>query len=366
MRNSVSTAFNRARVLVVDDDPSGGEALELLLRDAGYETQRAESGAAALEMAAARAPDLILLDVLMPTMDGFETCERLHRLPGLSDLPVIFLTGSSDRASVARAFTSGARDYVTKPFVLEELLARVRTHSDLKLSRDRLARMLQEREEITSMVAHDLKNPLTCVLFAAESMKRPLVTAERREELAEEVIASTRFALEFIQRFLSRSAEGQRLRDFQAEPLNLLQVAADVAHIQRHAAEAAGVAIVVEGDGVDAMADPTMTRNVLQNLVANAVQHSSRGSLVEIRVGRLPTGFAQCVVKDRGPGIPEAEQHRLFTRFVRIAAASDRGPYSSGLGLAIAKHDISQMGGYLWFEDREGGGSVFGFDLPNP
>ncbi len=361
-----TTASRKAVVLVVDDEHSGAEALSLLLQGAGYETVVAHSGPDALAYAEKTPPDLVLLDVRMPGMDGFETCERLHRLPGLADIPVIFLTGTSERAGIARAFAAGARDYVTKPFLLEELLARVRTHADLKISRDRLGQMLKDREEITNVVAHDLKNPLTCILFAAEFLKRPSRKTERDEELVAEILDNTRSALDFIQRFLSRGAEGQRLRQFAARRVNLLELGQSTVRSQRIAAEARDVRIEIDGIEAEALVDPEMTRNVLQNLIANAIQYSPPGSTIEVAVSRIPTGFAQCRVMDRGPGIAEADRAKLFTRFVSVATASERGAYSSGLGLAIAKHDVTQMGGYLWFESREGGGSVFGFDLPSP
>lgn len=362
----LQAASTKATILIVDDDRAGAETLSLMLEQGGFGTLTAHSGGEALECAQRHRPDLVLMDVIMPDLDGFQTCEQLHRLPGLADLPVIFLTGASDRAAVSRAFQAGARDYVTKPYLLEELLARVRTHVDLKLSRDRLAQALREREEITNVVAHDLKNPLTCVLFAAQSLKRAQQDPARHEELVSDVLDNTRAALEFIQRFLSRSAEGQRLREFSARRVNLLDLAHQAGRHLRHAAEAAEIAIRISGDNAEAMVDPAVTHNVLQNLLSNAIQYAPRGSSVEVVVGRMPTGFAQCRVMDRGPGVPEADRAKLFTRFLSVAKAAERSEYSSGLGLAIAKHDVTQMGGHLWYEAREGGGSVFGFDLPAP
>ena len=352
-------------VLVVDDERSGAEALGILLEQAGYEILTAGSGAEALDVAKRQPPDLALLDVMMPDMDGFETCERLHKLTGLADLPVIFLTGTSERPAIAKAFNTGGVDYVTKPFVLEELLARVKTHADLKLARDRLGSMLRDREEVTNVVAHDLKNPLTCVLFAADSLRRATPGTERHAELVAEVADNTRSALEFIQRFLSRGAEGQRLRQFTARRVNLFELAEQAVRVQKTAAEARNIELVVQGDQVDVRADPDMTRNTLQNLLSNAIQHSPADGKVELVVSSMRTGFGQCRVMDRGPGIPAESQAKLFTRFLSLATTT-RAKYSSGLGLAIAKHDVAQMGGYLWFEARDGGGSIFGFDLPSP
>lgn len=351
-------------VLVVDDEGSGAEALGILLQQAGYETVIASSGEDALARAGARQPDLVLLDVMMPKMDGFETCQQLHRMPGMAELPVIFLTGSAERSSVAEAFRRGAMDYVTKPFVLEELLARVKTHVELKRSRDRLAHMLSEREEITNVVAHDLKNPLTCVLFAAESLNRNGQDAGRRVELTTEIAECARFALNFIQRFLSRGAEGQRLRQFTARDVDLLASVQQAARLQQTAAEAGQVRLRVDGPSAMVKADPDVVRNVLQNLLSNALQHSPAGAVVDIVVESVGNARVQCQIMDRGPGIAEQDRAKLFTRFVKLATTNLRPQYSSGLGLAIAKHDVTQMGGFLWYRAREGGGSIFGFDLP--
>ena len=360
----MDVTIGRPAVLVVDDENSGAEALCILLEQAGYSTRVASNGPDALACAASSPPDLVLLDVMMPQMDGFETCERLHRLPGLADLPGIFLTGSTERSSVAKAFNTGAMDYLTKPFVLEELLARVKTHVELKRSRDRLGQMLREREEITNVVAHDLKNPLTCVLFAVEALNRSGHNEARRAELSSEIVECTRFALDFIQRFLARGAEGQRLRQFSARQVDLLEIVKQAIRVQRTAAEISEVTLHVSGEPTTINADPDVTRNVLQNLLSNAIQYSPAGSTVDITVQLARDGSAQCRIMDRGPGIAPQDQAKLFTRFLNLATAGGRPQYSSGLGLAIAKHDVAQMGGHLWYESREGGGSIFGLSLP--
>src|SRR5690606_27859129 len=131
----------------------------------GYEVLSASDGEAALETASAQVPDLMLLDMMMPGMDGFELIDRIKQLPDLGQVPVVFLTAAQDRDMLLRAFDAGAVDYVTKPFMPEELLARVNAHLGLKLTRDRLERVARERQELVNLVAHDLKNPLSSVVF---------------------------------------------------------------------------------------------------------------------------------------------------------------------------------------------------------
>ncbi|MBM4343480.1 MAG: response regulator [Deltaproteobacteria bacterium] len=130
--------LSQARILMVDDTPQNLKLLGLLLRQQGYRLSAARNGHEALEVASAAAPDLILLDVAMPGLDGFATCQRLKADPALRDVPIIFLTAAVDHESVMRGFSVGAVDYVTKPFEAEELLARVRTHLELRFARARL------------------------------------------------------------------------------------------------------------------------------------------------------------------------------------------------------------------------------------
>jgi two-component system sensor histidine kinase/response regulator len=169
------------RILVVDDQQANLQVVSALLSRKGYEVVTAANGNDALALVRSRPPDLVLLDMLMPGMDGFELLAELRRDPSLVQLPVVFLTVAQDRDLLLRAFESGAVDYVTKPFMPEELLARVETHLGLKRMRDRLERVARERQELVNLVAHDLKNPLTSIHFAADILLAGDVSDARRQ-----------------------------------------------------------------------------------------------------------------------------------------------------------------------------------------
>lgn len=357
-------SHSAATVMVVDDQSANVQIVGQLLEAAGYQTIPALSGQQALARAQERKPDLVLLDMLMPKMSGSEVCRRLRELPGLAEVPVIFLTAASEREFLAQAFAEGAVDYVVKPFVHEELLARVKTHIELKRARDRLSAMLREREDVTNIVAHDLKNPLSNILFAAKLLERGGDDKAKDGELVRDIELCAEEALQFIQRFLSRRAEGQLLRTFSATRIDLHKLAAETIQLQTASAVARRIKLSLDGAEAPVSADPIATRNVLQNLISNAIRYSPEGEEVRIEVGASRPGFSKLLVMDRGPGISEQDQQKLFKRFVRLATAKDAGSYSSGLGLAIAKHDVVQMGGHLWYESRPGGGSVFAFELP--
>lgn len=362
----MNTDGRGALVLVVDDHNDNLRFIGELLDRAGYQVMPALDGAAALARAAKRPPALALLDMSMPGMDGIETCRRLRQLPDLQDLPVLFVTAATDHASLSMAFSAGAVDYITKPFVADELLMRVRNHLDLRQARARLETMLREREEMTDIIAHDLKNPLTCILFAAQSQRRA-ANARQCGELAEEILGCADEALRYIQRFLVRGEQAQRLRPFTRQPVPLATIAAEAVRLQRLAAAHQQVKIGIVGHAV-VQADPRVARDVIQNLVSNAIRHSPADSEIRIELSAGRPGYAVCAVMDRGRGVDESIRERLFERYVRYPAddAVAGDGYSSGLGLAIARNDIGQMGGRLWYAPRDGGGSVFAFELPEP
>lgn len=358
-------------VLVADDNAGNLQFLGRVLDEAGYEVMPAIGGEQAVSRARARKPDLVLLDMRMPGMDGGSTCRAL-RQAGLADVPILFVTAAAERHALMEAFAAGAVDYIVKPFGTEELLARIRTHLELKLARDRLALMLQERQDVMHVVAHDLKNPLSATLFAAQLM-RSSGDPQRRAGLLDDIVASSEEALRFIQRFLARGAEGRRLREFCAQPLALHEIASAAVASQRPVAEVRGMRIEQRG-AAGAFADRDATRNAVVNLLSNALRYAPAGSLVEIEIGNSRAGMGWLRVLDRGPGVSAEQQARLFRSFVRLIAAKSEMPSavpepelaggSSGLGLAIAKHDIAQMGGHLWYEPRGGGGAIFTIELP--
>ena len=201
--NSGST---NGRILVVDDEAANVRVVSILLARNGYEVIPAGSGPEALAAAGAQKPDLILLDMMMPGMDGFEVLAALRAQPSLPDVPAVFLTAAHDRDLLLRAFEAGAVDYVTKPFMPEELLARVGAHIGLKQTRDRLERVARERQELVNLVAHDLKNPLTSVLFASEMLQQPDCKVDRAPRYLQIIRDSTQDAVGYIRRYLESQA----------------------------------------------------------------------------------------------------------------------------------------------------------------
>lgn len=350
-------------VLVVDDQEANLQLLGTVLTQAGYEVIPALNAEQALARIDGEAPDLALLDLMMPGVDGLELAQRLRAGKATAELPMIMLTASHEREQLMRAFDAGFVDFITKPFVARELLARVRTHVELKLSRDRLARVAQERRDLLSLVAHDLKNPFSSIRFSADLL-RECEDSEQRHKLTELIGRAAAEGLDLIQRNLESQADAELQRGFELQPCPVDSEIETL--LLRFEVQAAAKQIRLSHElepALSVQADAGALQGVLANLLSNALKYSPAGRSVEVVAGRAGPQV-RIAVRDRGPGIGEADRQALFRRFVRLANKPTAGESSTGIGLALAKQDARQMGGDLWFEPRTGGGSVFVLELP--
>ena len=364
MTHTASNASATGTILVVDDQAANVRVVSTLLGRVGYTVVPAHSGSEALVAVAGHTPDLILLDMMMPGMDGFELLAALREIPSLHKVPVVFLTAAQDRDLLLRAFDAGAVDYITKPFMPEELLARVEAHIGLKLTRDRLERVAHERQELVNLVAHDLKNPLSSVLFATEMLQLPDCKPERIPRYLQVVHESANDAIGYIRSYLENQSRATRQQA--AQSADLLDTLDWVAQRYELQLEALGMQLTVhapEHAGQVAISAMVL-RQVVENLVSNAMKYALAGGELELAVQAASPGYRRILAKDRGPGIPASLQRELFKPFHRLAEIDPAAGLSNGLGLSLAKQIIANAGGTLWYEDREGGGACFVIELP--
>jgi two-component system sensor histidine kinase/response regulator len=356
-------AASMGRILVVDDQAANLRVVGTLLQRQGYEVIAAASGDEALARYAESEPDLILLDVMMPGMDGFDVMNAL-RADGALKVPVVFVTAAHDRDLLLRAFDAGVVDYVTKPFLPEELLARVNAHIGLKLTRDRLERVAREREELVNLVAHDLKNPLTSVLFASDLLRTGGCKPERVPRYLQMIHESADDALGYIRHYLESNSAGKREASGE-ERADLGQTLQWLVHRYEMQLEARGIRIEVAPPPgpAEVAIDPRVLRQVSENLVTNAMKYAPGSELLLAARPGAP-GFWQLIVADRGPGIPAALQRELFKPFVRLHEDAVDDGLSNGLGLSLARQIVANFGGQLWYEDRRRGGARFIVELP--
>ncbi|MES2595741.1 MAG: hybrid sensor histidine kinase/response regulator [Verrucomicrobiota bacterium] len=353
-------------ILVVDDQMRNIQVVGTILTQEGYEVIPASSGPQALQRVAARLPDLVLLDVVMPEMDGFEVCRKLREHHDTAALPVIFVSAADDADTVVRGLEAGGTDYVSKPFNRAELLARVRNQVELKRARETAARILRERESIVSMVAHDLKNPIGAIRFSAQTLAE--LKPEQRhtaEELIQHIVGTCDQVVDLVDRFLSNRAQEAAQERLYLARISSEQVR-DMIMSWRQTAKRKNISFDVrfEAEGQHVRVDLLILGQVIDNLLSNAVKFSPIGShiLAELR----PEGDRLVVyIQDEGPGFNESDLARMFQDYMRLSARPTAGESSTGLGLAIAKRGADRMNARLAVDNRaDSRGAMAKLELP--
>ncbi|MEO6874666.1 MAG: hybrid sensor histidine kinase/response regulator [Opitutaceae bacterium] len=354
------------RLLVVDDQVTNLKIIGDILGEFGFDIALAADGDAALLRLEHSAIDLVLLDVLMPGRDGFEICQIIRSHPKWSDIPVIFLSAADDKGLIVRALEVGGVDYVTKPFNKAELISRVRTHVALKLARDRLKQLAEDKDELLGILAHDLKNHLGGMKMSAELLHdRAKKQADARlEQMAGNIRTSTQQMLSFVQEFLANSA-ADRDHTLITEPIWLQQATHNAVQNYLEAARRKNITLKHSGT-VDrpVSGDRSALNQVLDNLLSNAIKFSPPGKSIEVTVQSSPHGGASCQVKDEGPGFTAEDKLHMFNRYWRLSARPTAGEPSTGLGLSIVKKLMEEMDGSIICESAPGQGASFTLTLP--
>ena len=398
-------ASNEGLVLIVDDTPGNLSVLYHILTSEGLAVLIADHGAAALTVARSEQPDLILLDVVMPDLDGFEVCRRLKADESTADIPVMFMTTLSDVEDQVRGFEAGAVDYVTKPFHERELMARIRTQLALRgMTRALREQNLQLRQEIGErMLAEAARERLVAELRVARDLAESASQAKSAflASMSHELRTPLNAILGFTQLFLARpgwSAEDlehlQIIRSNGAHLLGLINSVLEMAKIEAGKLALAPTSVelptFVRGLlgmfmpearskglqlGLELPADPLQPveldegklRQVLINLLGNAIKFSDAGHVllrVEARPGPHPDELALAfAVEDTGQGIAAEERDLVFEAFGQ-AEAGRRCHEGTGLGLAIARELVRLLGGELGFVSEVGVGTTFSFVIP--
>lgn len=355
-----------AVVLVIDDEVKNIQVVGSLLLKHGHEVIAAMSGNEALEKLNSTTPDVILLDVMMPGMTGFELCRVLRERPETADIPVIFLSAAADKNFVVEALDAGAVDYVTKPFHGAELISRVESHASRRKIHQRLAQVIREKNRLLEIVAHDLKNPLSGIQFAATILdENPDLPPEPRQELVKSIDESAKRAFEIVASLLETRGLQEAKTTIQKSPLDL----------KEHAERALGnfaqhckrkdirIELHVRDEEIPVLAESRLLMCCMENLVSNAIKFSPPGSTVYVHLQRGASD-GKFIVIDEGPGIRDDEVHQLFGKFTRLSARPTGGESSTGMGLHIVQELVTAMDGKVAYRKGDTGGAVFHFELP--
>jgi signal transduction histidine kinase len=353
----MTLAADRDEILVVDDDGDGRAAYAAVLERAGYRVREAADGRACLQAVKDCMPQLVLLDVSMPGLDGLETLRRLRETH--VDVPVILLTGNRlDADSIGFGLELGAEEYLCKPVRPDELTARIRAQLKLAAARREIEALKRDQ---TAMLVHDLKQPLAIIALRGEFVSDEATDPElkRSGEAIRDACRQLERLIESVLE-LSRVQAGQ-LR-LQRAPCAIGELVSEVSAQLHGLAERRGVALDVGvGDGpLDISVDGMKITQVLQNLLGNALKFTPAGGRIEVRVERR-AAEALVTVEDSGCGLSPGDAETVFDKWQQTRAGRARG--GTGLGLAIARAIVEAHGGRIWLADAASGTRIR-FTLP--
>jgi two-component system sensor histidine kinase/response regulator len=362
-------------VLVVDDDATNRDVLSRRLQRQGHDVRTAASGRDAFQVLGEAGFDLVLLDIMMPDMDGYEVLERLKRDDRLRHIPVIMISALNELQSVVRCIEAGAEDYLAKPFDPILLKARIGSCLEKKRGRDRESllyeelqnnyRKLQEveklRDDMRNMIVHDLRTPLTAVIMGLDMLERSGALSDTQRELIAIAAGGGKTLLGMINDLLDVEKMESGTTQLEYRELSAATLVAGAVEQVAALAGDGQIALVTEipAELPAFSGDENKLSRTLVNLIANAIKFTPAGSVTISASSDAHT--MRFAIRDTGPGIPAEAFERIFEKFGQLDSRSKVG---TGLGLAFCKLAVEAHGGQIHVESIPGVGSTFSFTIP--
>jgi two-component system sensor histidine kinase/response regulator len=370
------TSENNIILIVVNSTKTLGVLVDYL-KGYGFKVLVANDGESALTLLDYVKPDIILLDVLLPGIDGFETCRRLKSNEVTRDIPVIFITALANTLDKVRGFALGAVDYITKPIQSEEVLARLKTHVTMQSLQRTLAennvrlqegiaeqkKLIEELDAFAHTVAHDLKNPLATTINYAQFLQKYVTRMSQADlqKYADTIVRNGQKMGNIINELLLLASV--RKEEVELEPLDMTSLVNEVKERLAYMIEEAEAEIVMPEEWPAAWGYGPWVEEIWTNYISNAIKYGGEPPQVVLGAKVKANGVVQFWVKDNGQGLSPEDQVRLFIPFTRLNQVSAEG---QGLGLSIVQRIADKLGGQVGVESRgiPGEGSKFYFTLP--
>jgi K+-sensing histidine kinase KdpD len=370
------------KILIVDDDERNVRLMESILTANKYDVVKAYDGEQALKRVSDELPDLLLLDAMMPKVNGYEVCLRLKKHPETQLVPIIMVTALNALEDKVQALEIGADDFLAKPINRLELLAKmrsvlrakslhdeiVRTKAELEAKNQELLELEHLKESLMQMIVHDLKNPLTGIMGNIELLMRKSGNTDesKRSNLLLKCRDSSNRLLKMIMDLLDISKLEEDKMELQWSRFDMTGVVKEALKELRGVCEVEKKTLVFEheNDSFDVTADRELLQRVIGNLLNNAIKYSPESTEIRIEIGHGERETT-VTVADQGHGIPPEYHERIFEKFAQVDVKKSGHKADRGLGLTFCKMAVEAHGGRIWVESAESAGSRFSFTLPD-
>ncbi|QTA79272.1 Two component system response regulator/histidine kinase [Desulfonema limicola] len=360
-------------VLIVDDNSQNLQILADILRHKNYKVATAKNGFKALKFISKKQPDLVLLDIMMPEIDGFEVCRRLKENHETNDIPIIFISALTSTDDKLKGFESGGVDYITKPFQKQEVLARVNAHLKLKQTQKalqaantQLQTAINTKDKLFSIIAHNLRGPIGSLSSTLEMISDDPDILQQKESVSffHNLSLSVHGAYNLLENLLKWSSSQRGTIKYQPVKIDLGMLIEKNIELFSKIAQDKDINLHSEvGKSNTAYADENMLMVVIQNLISNALKFTYKSGEVKVSM-EIKGNFFEISISDTGIGISEENQQKLFRLDEHFTTYGTENEKGSGLGLLLCKEFIEKNKGKIWVNSKQGHGSVFIFSLP--
>ena len=369
---------SNTRILLVDDNPKNLQILISYLKNHHYQISIATNGSDALEQVAVVRPHLILLDIMMPGMDGFEVCVSLKSNPETESIPVIFITAMAENEHKLKGFELGGVDYITKPFHKLEVMARIETqltmirqkedllalNSELLTSNKMLEEANDSKEKLLTVIGHDLRGPIGNINNLLHLIRDNQLDASDRDDLLDETIKSVQNAYFMLENLLFWAKSQRDEIEFYSEEIDLAAHIDDTIEPLIPLAADKDIIITTNIDSnVAVLGDSNMLTIVIRNLISNAIKFTPRGGNIAIRSSVVNPETVRIEVKDTGVGLTADQIAGLYKPGLHKSERGTQNEKGTGVGLSLCSEFLEHHGSVLNIESVPGKGSEFSFTL---
>jgi len=351
-------------ILIVDDDPMNLSLLIDYLSLLGFDVLSAQDGQDAIQQATERQPDIILLDILMPGINGFDVCIRLKENALTQNIPIIFMTALSGTEDMVRGFDVGGVDYITKPFQQQEVAVRINRHISLQRHHRQLDELNTRKDAFFSIIAHDMRNALVPMIGLSNLLSEDYFDSKTVQSIAKKMDGYVHHAHQLLENLLYWASLRIEKIHVQPERINLHRILLEVRSLLRgHARQKKIMLTDLISPDIFVFADATMIAIVLRNLIMNGLKFTPSDGNVTITATILENDI-EISINDTGVGISEEDRSRLFKIEQKFSTADTEGETGSGLGLILCKELVEKNSGSITIDTEVGKGTTCTFTLP--